>query len=139
MRADNHGMRQLMAKFSAAGLAAGLTFGGAVIAVAQEGGGDADPVDDTTTTTVIEDTTTTTVADTTTTTAAVEEPDDESDGDEAGGDADGEARAHPENHGKYVSQAAHDSPPGPGHGKAVSEVARSDAGKKSKPAKPSDD
>jgi hypothetical protein len=36
---------------------------------------------------------------------------------------------HPENHGACVSAAAHDTPPGPGHGKAVSSVAHSDCGK----------
>jgi len=41
-------------------------------------------------------------------------------------------KAHPENHGKYVSEAAKTAPKGKGgvHGKAVSEVARSDQGKK---------
>jgi hypothetical protein len=33
------------------------------------------------------------------------------------------------NHGDCVSQAAHDTPPGPGHGDAVSTVAQSDCGK----------
>ena len=37
---------------------------------------------------------------------------------------------HPQNHGWYVSQAAHDkSVSGHEHGQAVSEVARGDAGK----------
>ena len=36
---------------------------------------------------------------------------------------------HPENHGACVSQAAHDTPPGPDHGKTVSSVAQSDCGK----------
>jgi hypothetical protein len=36
----------------------------------------------------------------------------------------------PGNHGQYVSCVAHNTPPGPGHGKAVSEAARSDVGKK---------
>jgi hypothetical protein len=35
---------------------------------------------------------------------------------------------HPDNHGKAVSTAAHDTPPGPGHGPAVSAVARGDHG-----------
>jgi cytoskeletal protein RodZ len=43
-----------------------------------------------------------------------------------------EAGEHPDNHGKYVSQAAHACPPGPGHGACVSAVAHSDAGKKNK-------
>jgi hypothetical protein len=34
-----------------------------------------------------------------------------------------------DNHGACVSAAAHDTPPGPDHGKAVSEVAKSDCGK----------
>lgn len=40
--------------------------------------------------------------------------------------------AHPENHGKYVSEAAKSAPKGKGgvHGKAVSEAARSNQGKK---------
>ena len=36
---------------------------------------------------------------------------------------------HPDNHGACVSQAAHDTPPGPDHGKTVSAVAQSDCGK----------
>ena len=36
---------------------------------------------------------------------------------------------HPENHGRFVSQAAHDHEGEGNHGAAVSEVARSDAGK----------
>ncbi|HVF73964.1 MAG TPA: hypothetical protein VM938_02850 [Acidimicrobiales bacterium] len=41
-------------------------------------------------------------------------------------------KAHPENHGKYVSETAKTAPKGKGgvHGKAVSEVARSNQGKK---------
>lgn len=41
-------------------------------------------------------------------------------------------KAHPENHGKYVSEAAKAAPKGKGgvHGKAVSQVARSNQGKK---------
>ncbi|HEX2038172.1 MAG TPA: hypothetical protein VHF47_00405 [Acidimicrobiales bacterium] len=35
-----------------------------------------------------------------------------------------------ENHGKHVSETAHTAPTGPGHGAAVSEVARSEVGKK---------
>ena len=44
-------------------------------------------------------------------------------------------KAHPENHGKYVSEAAKTAPKGKGgvHGKAVSEVARSNQGKKHAP------
>ena len=32
---------------------------------------------------------------------------------------------HPDNHGKLVSETARNTPPGPGHGAAVSAVARS--------------
>lgn len=39
-----------------------------------------------------------------------------------------EAERH-DNHGACVSQAAHDTPPGPDHGKTVSSVAQSDCGK----------
>ena len=37
-----------------------------------------------------------------------------------------------DNHGACVSAAAHDTPPGPGHGEAVSKVAKSDCGKSAK-------
>lgn len=41
-----------------------------------------------------------------------------------------EVAEHPENHGKYVSEAARETcPAGPGHGQCVREVAQSDAGK----------
>lgn len=33
------------------------------------------------------------------------------------------------NHGQYVSEVAHETPPGPEHGAAVSDAARSDVGK----------
>ena len=36
---------------------------------------------------------------------------------------------HHDNHGACVSAAAHDTPPGPDHGKTVSSVAQSDCGK----------
>ena len=42
------------------------------------------------------------------------------------------AGEHPENHGKYVSQAAHDCPTGSEHGPCVSAVAKSDVGKPQK-------
>jgi hypothetical protein len=45
---------------------------------------------------------------------------------------DGSASDHPDNHGKYVSEAAQSCPPGPGHGACVSAVAHSDQGKKTK-------
>jgi hypothetical protein len=102
-------------KLGAAALAATLTFGGAALAFAD----DAMPADPT-----LQDgtTTTTTVVDepaaTTTTVAGEDESEDVGEGDSA-------THEHPDNHGKIVSQAAHDTPPGPGHGKAVSEVARS--------------
>ena len=103
------------------------------------------PVDETTTTTTVDEPTTstteTTVAPpetTTTTTAApdepVVEPAPEPEEDVVGGEApEVEApEVHPENHGRYVSEAAHDhGSDGEGtHGAAVSAVARSDAGKR---------
>ena len=39
-------------------------------------------------------------------------------------DTDGVTRQHPANHGQVVSNVARTTPPGPGHGKAVSAVAR---------------
>ena len=115
-------------KLGAAALAASISFGGAALAFAD----DVMPADptvegETTTTTALDEPTTTTAGDegveegtepTTTTTAVGDETEDA--GDEAG-----EAKEHPDNHGKIVSEAAHNTPPGPGHGKAVSEVARS--------------
>ena len=68
-----------------------------------------------------------------------EEPVDDGtdDGTDEGTDDDGtdeqpvdEACATARNHGEYVSGVAHETPPGPGHGAAVSEAARSDCGKK---------
>ena len=49
------------------------------------------------------------------------------DGTEAGDDP-ADTKAHPENHGKLVSETARSTPPGPGHGKAVSAVARQNRG-----------
>ena len=70
------------------------------------------------TTSTEESTTTTVVAEAgTTTTTTAKGPAPATDG------------AHPQNHGACVSAAAHDTPPGPGHGAAVSKVARSDCGK----------
>ena len=44
------------------------------------------------------------------------------------------------NHGEYVSSVAKSVPPGPGHGAAVSEAARSDCGKKNaEDSEPSED
>ena len=94
------------------------------------------PVDDTTTTTAVapETTTTTTVdpPETTTTTVVVDEPEaeDQVPEEEAPEAPDLEApEAHPENHGLYVSQAAHDHEGEGNHGAAVSGVARTDVGK----------
>ena len=122
-------MRQFTGKVLAAGLAGGLVFGGAVLAVAEEGtAGDDVPVDDTTTTTAVDE-----VVDPTTSTTVPDEEPEAGDAADAGdaGDLDAPedgAREHPENHGRYVSEAAHDGEPGPGHGAAVSGVARSGAG-----------
>src|SRR5947207_691052 len=69
-----------------------------------------------TTSTTVEQTTTSTTEATTTSTTEAAKPD------SSAGD-------HPDNHGACVSKAAHDTPPGPGHGAAVSKVARSDCGK----------
>ena len=95
------------------------------------------PVDEPTTTTVVDEPTTstteTTVAppETTTTTTEVPdepvtEPEPEAPEDVVGGEA---TEVHPENHGLYVSQAAHDHEGEGNHGAAVSAVARSGAGK----------
>jgi len=70
-----------------------------------------------TTSTAVEETTTSTTEAPTTTTTAAAKPDTPS--------HDG----HPDNHGACVSAAAHDTPPGPDHGAAVSKVAHSDCGK----------
>ena len=84
-----------------------------------------DPEETTTTTAADESTTTTTVDETTTTTV-----DEDSDGDETDGDTEGEgAKEHPDNHGKVVSEAAHDHSRDEefgNHGKYVSSVARGD-------------
>ena len=104
-------------RFGAATLAASLAFGGAALAFADE----VMPEDPT----IVDEvgtTTTTAVVETTTTSAAPK--DDGSDAEEDAAEKDGD-KAHPDNHGARVSEAAHDTPPGPGHGKAVSEVARS--------------
>lgn len=105
------------------------------------------PVDDTTTTTAAppETTTTTTVGqeaappETTTTTAVV--PDDPEQEIEADAPEVETPETHPENHGLYVSQAAHDHEgDGEGnHGAAVSAVARTDVGKSHGEAEPEDE
>ena len=122
-----------LSKISAAVLAASVTFGGAALAFAD----DVMPADPTieadATTTTVEDPAPTTTAEGTepTTTTTVAEGDGEADGDGT--------KVHPDNHGKAVSETAHNTPPGPGHGKAVSEVARSKAGKAAKAQKPKKD
>ena len=67
---------------------------------------------------------------------SVESDETESDATESEGteseSADNTAGEHPENHGKYVSEAAQSCPPGPEHGACVSAVAHSDQGKKGK-------
>ena len=81
-----------------------------------------DPEETTTTTAAEEPTTTTTVDETTTTTV----DSDETDGDGTDGDS---AKEHPDNHGKVVSEAAHDHSRDEefgNHGKYVSSVARGD-------------
>jgi hypothetical protein len=130
-----------ISKFGAAAVAATLTFGGAALAFAD----DAMPADPTvdpgaTTTTVAggdQATTTTTaveVPETTTTIAGGDQGDDveppeapEGPEDDQGEDS-GATHEHPDNHGKAVSEAAHNTPPGPGHGKAVSQVAHQNHG-----------
>jgi hypothetical protein len=47
--------------------------------------------------------------------------------------SDASAGEHPENHGLFVSEAAHNCPEGPEHGPCVAAVAKSDQGKKPKP------
>ena len=83
---------------------------------------------DETTTTTAEETTTTTVDATTTTT--VDENDGDTEGEETEGDTESDgAKAHPDNHGKVVSEAARDHSRDEefgNHGKYVSSVARGD-------------
>lgn len=79
--------------------------------------------DSTTSTSVDESTTTSSPSDVTTTSAPVDQSTTTT---EAGGGS-GDFK----NHGDCVSAAAHDTPPGAGHGQAVSEVAKSDCGKDS--------
>ena len=120
--ADARHMR--ISKLGAATLAASLTLGGAAMAFADDVMPEDPTIEDvveTTTTTAADTTSSTSV--TTSTSVAMDEADEPEDGD--GGREPG---THPDNHGAAVSQAAHDTPPGPGHGKAVSEVARSNHG-----------
>ena len=77
-----------------------------------------------TTTTVADETTTTTVAEPTTTTTVAGNDEGDDDGDE------GATGEHPDNHGKVVSEAAHDhshDEEAGNHGKYVSGVARDKA------------
>ena len=125
-------------KLGAAALAASVTFGGAALAFAEEVM-PADPTveaEATTTTTGVDEAKPTTTTTTTTTEAEPTTTTTVEGGEDAGEDAAGEAKEHPDNHGKIVSQTAHDTPPGPGHGKAVSEVARSKNHGPAKAAKP---
>jgi hypothetical protein len=94
------------------------------------------PVDDTTTTTVDEPETTTTTTETTvpappetttTTTVVPDDPEPEAEDDATELEA---PESRPQNHGFYVSQAAHDHSGSGNHGAAVSAVARTDVGKR---------
>ena len=112
-------------------LIAALVAGGASWALAEEGPADPEVTEvPSSTTTVAVAPTTTTVVEPTTTTAPPEEPvEPGEEGDEEGG-AGGGRGEHPENHGRYVSEAAHNHDhPGQNHGEFVSDVARSDAGR----------
>lgn len=111
-----------------AGIVVTLVIGaGAAVAATDTGPRPTLPAEETTTSTVqattstsVEETTTsTTTADATTKSTSTTEP---AKPDSTTGD-------HPDNHGACVSKAAHDTPPGPGHGAAVSKVAQSDCGK----------
>jgi hypothetical protein len=108
-----------ISKFGAAGIAASLAFGGAALAWADETA-PADPtLDPGTTTTAVAPSTTTTVAPSDGTEVEAPEADE---ADEAGD------HEHPDNHGKAVSEAAHNTPAGPGHGQAVSAEAHAHHG-----------
>jgi len=108
----------------ASGVAFAATDGGSRPAVSQdEVSTSSTSVDPGSTTTSVDDSTTSTTAgnDTSTTVApngatTTTEP----------GEHEGDAH---DNHGACVSKAAHDTPPGPEHGKTVSSVAQSDCGK----------
>jgi hypothetical protein len=105
-------------------LASGVAFaageGGSRPAVSQdEVSSTSTSVDQSSTSTSLDDASTTSTVESTSTTAA---PNGSTTTTEA-------EHEHPENHGACVSQAAHDTPPGPDHGKAVSDVAHSDCGK----------
>ena len=103
----------------ASGVAFAATEGGSRPAVSQdEASTTSTSVDQGTTSTSVDDESTSTTEASTSTTAAPN----------ASTTTEPEAE-HPENHGACVSAAAHDTPPGPDHGKTVSGVARSDCGK----------
>jgi hypothetical protein len=75
-------------------------------------------------------TTSTSVDDSTTSTTATTEATTSTTVAAGGGTTTTEPEAdHHDNHGACVSAAAHDTPPGPDHGKTVSGVAQSDCGK----------
>ncbi len=94
-------------------------------------GSGSDPLDvlDQTTTTTVDETTTTTLDDTTTTTL----PDTTTTTMPTGGEDDPastpNACTSAANHGQFVSGVARSTPPGPGHGAAVSEAAQSNCGR----------
>lgn len=73
----------------------------------------------------------------TTETAPTDEPTAEPT-DDPTGEPTTDACADAKNHGEYVSGVAKDAPPGPGHGAAVSEAARSDCGKRTTDSDSSD-
>jgi hypothetical protein len=82
---------------------------------------DDDPVLDDQVEEIVDDTTTTTETE-----VEAEEADTTEGEPEA---ADSAAGEHPENHGRYVAEAAHTCAEGPGHGECVRAVAQSDAGR----------
>jgi len=112
-----------------AGVAVAATSGGSHPTFAQEDTSTSVGVDDSTTTSAVSDSTTSTSIDESTTTST---PTDQSTTSTSVNQATTTTQAGGtefKNHGECVSAAAHDTPPGPGHGQAVSEVAKSDCGK----------
>jgi hypothetical protein len=107
----------------ASGVAYAATDTGSRPAVSQEDTTSTSVDPSSTTSTSVGDSTTSTTEETTTTTVAP--------GGGATTTTEPEAEHHgaQDNHGACVSQAAHDTPPGPDHGKTVSSVAQSDCGK----------
>src|SRR5690242_20712242 len=116
------------------GIASAVLLASGVAFAATDGGSRPTVTQDevTTSTTVGSDSTSTSVDDSSTsTTATAEAPTSTTvspNGSTTTTEHEGE---QPENHGACVSAAAHNTPPGPDHGKAVSEVAHSDCGKTS--------